>query len=111
MGRGKRTFFHHGHITLGTVPVARLVKDSSCGDGCLAFKACRPTAIVVGLAIAADPIASPEEARGLLTFEAVGAFAGVATDRRALVGRGHTCGQRGGEMYCDRDGAGSLEEE
>jgi hypothetical protein len=90
------------------VPVARLIKDSSLGDRSLAFKARRPTAEIVGLAIAAGPIPSTEEVRGL---EALGAFARVATDRREVVRGGYCCGQRRGEMYCDREEAGSFEEE
>jgi hypothetical protein len=90
------------------VPVARLIKDSSLGDRCVAFKAHRPTAEIVGLAIAAGPISRSEEVRGL---EALGAFARVATDRREVVRGGYRCAQRRGEMYCDREEAGSFEEE
>jgi len=76
-----RTLSLHGLITLGTVPHARLVEHSSQGNGSLTFKACYATAVVMGLAIAADPISWPGEVRNLLVFKGRRAFAGrLATD-------------------------------
>jgi hypothetical protein len=69
MGGSKRTHFLRRLITLGTVPHARCVDYSSRGDGILTFKAVYTTSIVVGLAIATEPVPRPDEIWNFFAFD------------------------------------------
>jgi hypothetical protein len=101
----------HCHITLGTMPHAGSVDDSSRGDIRLTLKAVGATAIVVGLAIVAEPIPGPEELGNFIAFDLlVGSAGRIATDRRALARSGYFCGQGGCEPDCGGEEAGGVEE-